>query len=128
VLRYVGAPLGWTLLLMGPAPMAMAWAYKLAHYGYWTVSEGNPRWNHTFQPTLGRREHDVAHALGVAHLLVQTKPYVSVGMAPTLQHWRMGLVLLAQSSVVLAALWGAWRTWQSARGRGLAWRARPRRR
>lgn len=95
------------LVAVVAGPMLVAWAHKLAYYAGRWLATGNADLGHEFVPTLTDSMVRSAHMLHVDGIVVGMVPYRTVGLAPTMQHWRMGAMDSANLCVYALALYVA---------------------
>lgn len=80
-------------------PLGVAWLHKLAYYAGRWLATGSADWAHEFRPSLTDSMVRSAHLLGVDDIVVGLDIYRTVGLAPTMQHWRMGMLDTANLGV-----------------------------
>jgi hypothetical protein len=98
---------------VGGVPMVLAWIVKLTyHAAQWAV-RGDANWAHTFRETASDAMVRVAFRLGVDEYIAGTTPYESMGLAPSMAHWRMGAFLTVRLAVLVLPGYVAWRLLRS---------------
>lgn len=107
--------LAWTIGAGGVLPMVVAWLHKLGyHAGRW-LATGDADWTHEFVPHYPDAMVRSAFLLGVDDIVVGSTPYRTAGLAPTMQHWRMGALLTAQLALYTCVVYGALRLFMRVR-------------
>lgn len=107
--------LAWLAAAGGALPMVVAWLHKLAYYGGRWAATGSADWTHEFVPRRSDAMVRSAFMLGVDDFVVGTTPYRTTGLAPTMQHWRMGALLTAQLAVYAGVVYCALRLFMRVR-------------
>lgn len=107
--------LAWIAAVGGALPMVVAWLHKLAYYAGRWVATGDADWTHEFVPHRSDAMVRSAFMLGVDDLVVGRTPYRTVGLAPTVQHWRMGALVTAQLAVYAGIVYCALRLFMRVR-------------